>query len=109
MRYAICAIAAVAVLWCGAGRVMGQSIPDRYLDYTGLPDQLSGGSRMIPVQTPKGTFHVWVKRIGNNKWNSDVLPCLEIAEDTISTEIHLLPFFGLVCGVLGSAGFTVTF
>jgi proline iminopeptidase len=43
-----------------------QSIPDNYLDYTGLSDQLSGGSRMIPVETPKGTFHVWVKRIGNN-------------------------------------------
>lgn len=27
---------------------------------------LSGGVRMIPVTTPKGTFHVWTKRIGNN-------------------------------------------
>jgi len=42
------------------------SPPAGYLDYTGLPDQLSGGSRMIPVETPKGTFNVWVKRIGNN-------------------------------------------
>jgi len=27
---------------------------------------LGGGARRIPVDTPKGTFHVWVKRIGNN-------------------------------------------
>jgi len=38
----------------------------KYLDYTGLPDQLSGGSRMIPIHTSKGDFNVWVKRIGNN-------------------------------------------
>jgi proline iminopeptidase len=27
---------------------------------------LSGGVRLIPVNTPKGTFRVWTKRIGNN-------------------------------------------
>jgi proline iminopeptidase len=37
-----------------------------YLDYSGRDDQLSGGSRRIPVSTPSGTFHVWVKRTGNN-------------------------------------------
>ena len=26
----------------------------------------SGGVRMIPIQTPKGTFNVWTKRVGNN-------------------------------------------
>ena len=30
------------------------------------PDVLSGGSRMIPVSTPAGEFHVWTKRVGNN-------------------------------------------
>jgi proline iminopeptidase len=29
-------------------------------------DMLSGGVRMIPVQTPRGVFHVWTKRVGNN-------------------------------------------
>ncbi|MGI8613045.1 MAG: proline iminopeptidase-family hydrolase [Nocardioidaceae bacterium] len=38
----------------------------RYLDNSGRADVLSGGVRMIPVTTPKGTFHVWTKRIGNN-------------------------------------------
>ncbi|HZC07249.1 MAG TPA: proline iminopeptidase-family hydrolase [Ktedonobacterales bacterium] len=37
-----------------------------YLDYTGRDDVLSGGVRMIPIQTPKGTFRVWTKRIGNS-------------------------------------------
>ena len=37
-----------------------------YLDYSGRDDVLSGGVKMIPVSTPKGTFHVWTKRIGNN-------------------------------------------
>jgi proline iminopeptidase len=37
-----------------------------YLDYTGRNDVLSGGVKMIPIDTPKGTFRVWTKRIGNN-------------------------------------------
>jgi proline iminopeptidase len=37
-----------------------------YLDSTGRSDALSGGARLIPIQTPKGTFNVWTKRVGNN-------------------------------------------
>jgi len=37
-----------------------------YLDYSTMSDKLSGGVRMIPIQTPKGTFNVWTKRVGNN-------------------------------------------
>ncbi|OLC53007.1 MAG: proline iminopeptidase [Chloroflexi bacterium 13_1_40CM_4_68_4] len=37
-----------------------------YLDQTGRDDVLSGGVKMIPVTTPKGTFRVWTKRVGNN-------------------------------------------
>src|SRR5262245_61699700 len=40
--------------------------PAAYFDNTGRSDTLSGGVRMIPVETPKGTFHVWTKRVGNN-------------------------------------------
>ena len=39
---------------------------DSYLDYSGRDDELSGGSRMIPVGTPAGQYRVWVKRVGNN-------------------------------------------
>lgn len=37
-----------------------------YFDNTGRDDVLSGGVKMIPIETAKGTFHVWTKRIGNN-------------------------------------------
>ena len=37
-----------------------------YLDNSGRDDVLSGGSRMIAVDTPKGPYRVWVKRTGNN-------------------------------------------
>jgi proline iminopeptidase len=37
-----------------------------YFDNTGRTDVLSGGVRMIPVETPKGSFRVWTKRVGNN-------------------------------------------
>jgi proline iminopeptidase len=37
-----------------------------YLDAAGRDDALSGGVRMIPVQTPSGTFRVWTKRVGSN-------------------------------------------
>lgn len=41
-------------------------VPAVYLDNSGRDDVLSGGVKMIPVDTPKGTFKVWTKRIGNN-------------------------------------------
>jgi proline iminopeptidase len=37
-----------------------------YLDSSGRDDVLSGGSRKIPISTPAGGQHVWVKRTGNN-------------------------------------------
>jgi proline iminopeptidase len=39
---------------------------DFYFDTAGHDDILSGGVKMIPIQTPPGLFHVWTKRIGNN-------------------------------------------
>jgi proline iminopeptidase len=37
-----------------------------YFDHTGRDDVLAGGVRMIPIETTKGSFRVWTKRIGNN-------------------------------------------
>jgi proline iminopeptidase len=37
-----------------------------YFDRTGHDDILSGGVKMIPIQTAAGTFKVWTKRTGNN-------------------------------------------
>lgn len=37
-----------------------------YLDYSDRDDKLSGGVKMIPIQTSAGEFKVWTKRVGNN-------------------------------------------
>lgn len=37
-----------------------------YLDYTGRDDVLSGGVKLIPIDTPAGEFRVWTKRVGND-------------------------------------------
>ncbi|WP_166965557.1 proline iminopeptidase-family hydrolase [Yeosuana marina] len=37
-----------------------------YMDYSNSDDQFTGGIKMIPITTPKGTFNVWTKREGNN-------------------------------------------
>jgi proline iminopeptidase len=37
-----------------------------YLDYSGRDDISSGGVKLITVDTPKGPFRIWTKRIGNN-------------------------------------------
>jgi proline iminopeptidase len=42
------------------------NVPVAYLNYTGRDDVLSGGVKMIPIETSKGIFHVWTKRIGNH-------------------------------------------
>lgn len=39
---------------------------DSYLDFSERDDQYEGGIKMIPVNTPKGEFNVWTKRVGNN-------------------------------------------
>jgi len=54
-----------ALFFACAVCLLGCSKPSNYLDYTGRDDVLSGGVKMIPVKTPKGTFHVWTKRVGN--------------------------------------------
>ncbi len=43
-----------------------QGQPSSYYDNSGRADAWSGGARLIPISTPKGDFHVWVKRVGNN-------------------------------------------
>ena len=37
-----------------------------YLDYSARDDRLAGGIQLIPIETPKGSFRVWTKRVGNN-------------------------------------------
>ena len=63
MRPFACCITLLLLSSCRAPQT---TAPSAYFDNTGRDDVLSGGVRMIPIQTPKGTFHVWTKRIGNN-------------------------------------------
>lgn len=37
-----------------------------YFDHSGRDDVIAGGVRMIPIETTRGGFKVWTKRIGNN-------------------------------------------
>ena len=57
-----------AGLPCGADDGMGDRMTDlhRYLDSSGREDALSGGVRMLPVETASGTHRVWTKRVGND-------------------------------------------
>jgi proline iminopeptidase len=63
--------ATVAVLGCTSPSAdrpapAASSTTSSYLDSSGRDDVLSGGVKMIPISTPKGTFKVWTKRVGNN-------------------------------------------
>jgi proline iminopeptidase len=49
-----------------AGEAANESAVASYFDNSGRTDVLSGGVRMIEINTPKGKFHVWTKRVGNN-------------------------------------------
>ena len=53
---------------CGGENIILQSQqqPNAYLDNSGRDDLLAGGIRLIPVETPRGSFRVWTKRIGNS-------------------------------------------
>ncbi len=62
----VCAIAAAA---CGShapAAAERSTAPAAYFDNTGRDDALAGGVKMIPIATPKGTFKVWTKRVGNS-------------------------------------------
>lgn len=64
---AIRILACVLVLsGCDTSTSTNQVVRQDYLDYTARDDVLSGGVNLISIDTPKGTFRVWTKRIGNN-------------------------------------------
>ncbi len=66
------ATAAIALSACSTQTVpppaaeSGAAAPAAYFDTTGRKDILGGGAHLIPIKTPKGTFNVWTKRVGNN-------------------------------------------
>ena len=58
----------VSLALCLLASVMSpaHAAPAAYFDSSGRDDVLSGGVKMIAIQTPKGAFRVWTKRVGNN-------------------------------------------
>ena len=65
-RPILLALSVLLVLACGADVAREGTAPDSYLDYSSRTDVLGGGARLIPIETPAGTFNVWTKRIGNH-------------------------------------------
>jgi proline iminopeptidase len=61
-----CLVALLGSLFVTVASAAPAPPPAAYFDNTGRTDALSGGVRMIPIETPKGTFQVWTKRVGNN-------------------------------------------
>src|SRR6201997_3924386 len=51
---------------CSAPPAQRSATTDAYFDSSGRDDVRSGGVKMVPVQTNRGVFHVWTKRVGNN-------------------------------------------
>jgi len=51
---------------CTAATRPAPAVPGSYFDAAGRDDALAGGVKRIAIETPKGTFHVWTKRVGNN-------------------------------------------
>jgi len=69
MKVSIVLMGGLLLAGCGARPTAAPAVAapaSSYFDNTGRDDVLSGGAKMIPVTTPKGTFHVWTKRVGNN-------------------------------------------
>lgn len=68
----------------------------------------TGGVQVIPIETPKGTFHVWTKRLGNNPKMKLLLlnggpggthECFEAFESFLPAEgIELIYYDQLGCG-----------
>lgn len=59
-------LATSLLLSCNEKKESKNNSESSYLDYSNSDDQFTGGIKMIPITTPKGTFNVWTKRVGNN-------------------------------------------
>ena len=55
-----------SVLACSSASAAESVTASAYFDSSGRDDVLAGGVKLITIQTPKGPFKVWTKRVGNN-------------------------------------------
>ena len=61
-----CQILIALFLFIGCKQNQENTTKQNYLDFSKRDDQWTGGIKMIPINTPKGTFKVWTKTVGNN-------------------------------------------
>ena len=68
MRLVVAGAAALIAFGCTPAQPSKETtvVAGGYFDTTGRDDVLTGGVKLIPITTPKGTFKVWTKRVGNN-------------------------------------------
>ena len=70
MKYLTAPILIMFLLLTSCANNQSKSVTDSektsYFDYSNNDDQVTGGIKMIPIETPKGTFNVFTKRMGNN-------------------------------------------
>lgn len=66
MRATMLAATLLGTTACAKPAGQPEATKSMYHDNTGRDDILTGGVKMIPITTPKGTFKVWTKRVGNN-------------------------------------------
>ncbi|MBC3766219.1 proline iminopeptidase-family hydrolase [Neptunicella marina] len=59
-------IGCVFLLTACCGESIQQTANTDYFDNSARDDVLSGGVKLITIDTPKGQFKVWTKRVGNN-------------------------------------------
>ena len=65
----MCLVIMIAVTLIACERIYtepSKPASSAYLDSSGRDDAPTGGVKLIPITTPKGTFNVWTKRVGNN-------------------------------------------
>ena len=65
-RFAVLVTAVLLLIGCAAQPAAAPPTPAGYFDNSGRDDAVSGGVRMVPITTPRGSFKVWTKRVGNN-------------------------------------------
>jgi proline iminopeptidase len=66
LKVLICSVISLLFFSNCKEKTKEDAIKANYLDFSKRDDQLTGGIKMIPIKTPKGTFKVWTKTVGNN-------------------------------------------
>ena len=66
LKVFICSVISLLIFSNCQEKSKEDSVKANYLDFSKRDDQLTGGIKMIPIKTSKGTFKVWTKRVGNN-------------------------------------------